>query len=616
MAAPSTEVIIRALENRYPAPNSPLPLLSKSQIRDILNNLSIKLVESASETENPVGFARILPKIAEHAGDQTLPPTEFALLSCVDDCATLALRLAILDPQITALIRPLIPLLSSQILQYPGLPLSNTTSMLNLLDDMASALIGWVPGLGRAGDKAYEQFKNACSSALEPESNLSEIISEVKKFLEKENQRIEKLETRLANSETGVLRSKQSRHEAAVMINRATQGQNLTRSIATFLQDAWFDSVQLLYLSHGVDSEQWQRATKITETIVWIYQPLSQANKEIADEQQKLFRIIENLPNEIRELLVSLEHNSDSAENALDSFEQELVLLATGENLELEGFSPIPLDDAIAHSSQVSRLLLKKVDGYQAGQWFSFEEENNSTRIKLVLKLDDLKQLVFTNRNGMKVMEKSFSEFAYYLSSGALKALNKDQIFSSTFSVHYHGLIAEHERQNKLYEERKAEFDRQDAARKSASQKAASEAQDLAEVAEQAKLLRIKGANAESLAEAKSAFGKQENAEAVAGIIDQVQALRVGHWVTLPGPDGQIEECKLAVRLTSADKMIFVSRAGKKLGEYSTIELAEIILAGQGNIQVENVEFEDTLAQVVTKLRQDRNKSYDDLTGE
>ena len=131
-----------------------------------------------------------------------------------------------------------------------------------------------------------------------------------------------------------------------------------------------------------------------------------------------------------------------------------------------------------------------------------------------------------------------------------------------------------------------------------------------------AKLLSVRGANAKFPAEAKSAFGKEENAETVAGIIDQVQALRVCHWVTLPASDGQLEECKLAMHLASTDKMIFVSRVGIKLGEYSTMELAEIMLAGQGSIEVENVGFEDTLARVVTKLRQDRNKSYDDLTGQ
>ena len=615
MSAPKTEVIIRALENRYPAPKSALPSLPTSELREILAALTLALSESSTARDGALDQTRILPAIEAASQSYSIPPTEYALLASIDDCITLARRLAMLDPAINSLVQRLVPVLTAQILQYPGLPMSNTASVLDLLDDMTSALIGWIPGLGRAGDKAFDQFNQACGEVVKPGADLSGILGGVRAFLEKENQRVEKLESRLAKAETGVLRSKQSRYEAALMINSATENIQLTASILKFLQDPWFDSVQLLYLSHGPDSEQWQRAKKITETIVWVYQPVSDSEGEIADEQQKLFRIVENLPGEIRELLVALEHNSDSAENAIEGFEQELVQLASGGTLTSEDFSPIPLDQELGHNSRVSRLLLKKVDSYQAGQWFSFEEENNSTRIKLVLKLEDLKQLVFTNRNGMKVVEKSFSEFAYYLSSGALKPLNKDQLFSSTFKVHYEGLIAEHDRQTKLFEERKTEFDRQDTARKAASQKAAKEAQELAEATEQANLLRLQGDNAESLAEAKSAFSKEENAELVAGIIEQIQALNVGNWVRLPGPTGQVEECKLAVRLASADKMIFVSRAGIKLGEYSTKELAQIILAGQGNIEVENVEFEDTLAQVVKKLRQDRNKSYDDLTG-
>ncbi len=44
-------------------------------------------------------------------------------------------------------------------------------------------------------------------------------------------------------------------------------------------------------------------------------------------------------------------------------------------------------------------------------------------------------------------------------------------------------------------------------------------------------------------------------------------------------------------------------------------QLVQLLVAGEGEINDGGVEFEDTLAQVVTKLRQDRNKSYDDLTG-
>ena len=82
-----------------------------------------------------------------------------------------------------------------------------------------------------------------------------------------------------------------------------------------------------------------------------------------------------------------------------------------------------------------------------------------------------------------------------------------------------------------------------------------------------------------------------------------------------PGPDGKPTEGKLAVRISSADKLIVLSRSGSKVGEYVSEQLVQLLVAGDCSIVDAGVEFEDTLARVVTGLRIDRNRSYDDLTG-
>ena len=94
-----------------------------------------------------------------------------------------------------------------------------------------------------------------------------------------------------------------------------------------------------------------------------------------------------------------------------------------------------------------------------------------------------------------------------------------------------------------------------------------------------------------------------------------MHGLNIGARLQLPNSIGSPEECTLAVKLAAADKMIFVSRTGVKLGEYNTEQLVQLLLVGDAEIQEAGVEFQDTLAQVVTKLRVDRDKSYDDLTG-
>lgn len=52
--------------------------------------------------------------------------------------------------------------------------------------------------------------------------------------------------------------------------------------------------------------------------------------------------------------------------------------------------------------------------------------------IKLVLKLADVEHLMFTNRNGMKALQKSYEEFAYLMSSGVVRHLNVDTSFSAS----------------------------------------------------------------------------------------------------------------------------------------------------------------------------------------
>ena len=62
--------------------------------------------------------------------------------------------------------------------------------------------------------------------------------------------------------------------------------------------------------------------------------------------------------------------------------------------------------------------------------------------------------------------------------------------------------------------------------------------------------------------------------------------------------------------------MIFVNHSGNKVAEYNTEQLVALLVSDQAKVSDAGVKYEDTLAKVVSKLRQDRNKSYDDLTGE
>jgi hypothetical protein len=492
--------------------------------------------------------------------------------------------------------------------------LANTPdSIFSILDLLLTATIGWSNDQGRAGENLLTQVTSVVDELLKEEADYKSIKADLCVFLDKEQSRIKKLEERLSSSESGELRSQRARIVAAEMINACIEGTKLTKSILQFLKGPWNDSMQLLAITKGLDGEDWIRASTLIETIIWTYQPIVGEDEEkTAAERQRRYRIIEHLPAEIHDLLLTLEHSGEDSEAALGELEDDRVAIVSGQELEYVEFSPIEVDgNGVSQRTSVSRILLRKVSILEPGQWFTFNENEKSTRIKLVLKLEDIKQLLFTNRNGMKALEKNYDEMAYLMSSGVNKPLNHEAIFSSTFATFYQGLIDGHQRRLKLAEQ----ANEQEAQKAAAREEAVQEAEELARAKKEAEAIRVEEEKELRLKNAKLEAAKAENQEKVAAFTEQVNNLNVGAWLKLPAADGRLEECKLAVKVAVSDKLIFVSRTGVKIGDYSTEQLITLLVAGEGEINDSGVEFEDTLAQVVTKLRQDRDKSYDDLTG-
>jgi hypothetical protein len=605
MSAPSTEILLQALQHRYPSAHAGPANVSTQELQQALRKFA---------ADPDITTKRLLVLLDEGFPDWVIAAPEQAIIASIDDCFRLIFKLIVLAPEIEARISTTIPELTCQLLLLPGLPLSNGASLLTILDGLGEALIGWSPTLKRRGDALLEQLEQTVSAINTGTADISTTATELKAFLDKDSKRINKLESRLCETETGQLRSRQSKNLAANMINVTMEGKQFTASIINFMQGHWYDSLQLLVLQHGVESEEWRHAVEITEMIAWTYQPLVADQAGLAQTRQRLYHVVERLPTEIRQSLVALEKNSQAIETVLGNIESDQGSIVSEQPLNYVEHTPLNCDLALSARSRVSRILLNKVHALKSGQWLAFKEGEQAIRIKLVLKLDDVKQLLFTNRNGVKVMEKSYEEFAYFLSSGTAKILHHDAIFSSTFSSYYLNLVEEQHRQQQLVNERKARFRDEVAASEQAQRRTVEGAKDKFEAQQKIDQQNRITARNQRQSEAGHEANKQENAEKLSNFSQTVATLNVGAWLLLPSAKNDREECKLAVRITSADKMIFVNRTGIKIGEYNSKELTQLLVAGQAEIQDQGVEFEDTLAQVVSRLRQDRNKSYDDLT--
>ncbi|MFT4719955.1 MAG: hypothetical protein ACI9SB_001123 [Candidatus Azotimanducaceae bacterium] len=605
MPVPSTEILLQALQHRYPATHAGPANVSTQELQSALRDLAL---------DPDISTKRLLVLLNERHPQWMIAAPEQAIIASVDDCFRLIFNLITLAPEVVSRVSTTVPELACHLLAFPGLPLSSADSILTILDGLGKALIGWSSELGRSGDLLLQQLEKTTSAITTGTKDIPAIAAELTAFLAKDAKKISKLEARLCATETGQLRSRQSKNLAANMLNEAMSGNQFTASIISFLQGHWYDSVQLLVLQHGVDSEEWRRAVKVSETIIWTYQPLVANEAELPQEKQHLYRIVESLSTEIRQGLVALKHNSEAVDAALEDIENDHVNIVSEQPLTCVDYTPLACDLAPSASSRISRLLLKKVHALQSGQWLAFKDGEQAIRIKLVLKLDDVKQLLFSNRNGVKVMEKSVEEFAYFLSSGSAKVLHHDDIFSSTFSTYYLNLIKEQRRQQQLVNERKTRFNDEVAASEQVQRDQENEVKSQRRAMQEIDKETRHATRKQRQDEARQEINKLGKTEKISRFTQAVAGLSVGAWLRLPSTEKTFEECKLAVRITSADKMIFVNKTGHKIGEYNSADLIELLMADQAEIQDHGVEFADTLAQVVSRLRHDRNKSYDDLT--
>ena len=87
--------------------------------------------------------------------------------------------------------------------------------------------------------------------------------------------------------------------------------------------------------------------------------------------------------------MLTLEHSGEDSEAALGELEDDRVAIVSGQELEYVEFSPIEVDgNGVSQRTSVSRILLRKVSILEPGQWFTFNENEKSTRIKLARSTD------------------------------------------------------------------------------------------------------------------------------------------------------------------------------------------------------------------------------------
>ena len=485
-----------------------------------------------------------------------------------------------------------------------------------LLELLQSSGAGYQPELGRASEKLLSDLQPLWEALDRDDWSAALMTAETQ--WQQEQSRLQRLEQRLIDSERGLLRSRRAQQQAARVLNRALAGKRLSVAMLAYMQDEWHRELQWCLLQFGEESAEWRRRAELTAQLVDSLQDPG----DDSEQRQRLYALIPEIGAALRTTLSAHAPEQAALERQLALIEAHHLALLKGRPVQAEACTLIANDDPWADATTtVSRDLLRQVAALELGTWFLLRDNDSESRIKLVLKMNDTAQLLFLNRIGVKALQKNFEEFAYLLALDAVVPLPaadhaRAALRQLLVQLLQRGVQRQHARseaENREKEEQlraAEEAQRRWAAKKKAIAEAAALAEAQTQAAVQAQIeaeqrareqeqLRRHAVQQELLGDAEQ---RSRNARQSATL------LAMGSWVELYDEVGGTQRLKLAVKLPSSGKLIFVDREGIRRAEFERDVFAAKLAEGSARVLDAGPQFEDSLARVVGSLRRDRPK--------
>jgi len=581
-----------ALQGFY-APAKPKGLaITRPQLIELLERLPALSVE---EHVDPM-----LVQIEKHHRGTLLSQEDHALLAYVDDCVTQILRQTDLDFKIEAFIRDLTPFIAIIALRDGVKSIFEPQPILNLIDTLINEGIGWSEDLGVLGEQFMAKIEAMVRAMITQRLSLAECQAEMDQLFCKEKPIFKKMEQRLLDVEMKVLSGQKARYHAAELLNQQMLNKPLPLFIIFMLQGSWYEFLQQVFRESGADSPAWGKVAKLTEAVIWSVQ----TQKDTARHEA----LMKSLAGHIHVFCAQMDFDTSAVEACLADLESEHDAIRSGTpsgacDFELINHetSPLKMQQSLDAAAMVT------IPTLEAGQWYLLDDKHEPdekvARVKLILNWQDSMRLLFTNHNRRKVLHMTYAEFAYNLAEGTLKPLNPRANSWEIIKQYLATVVEGVQAQKQLESSVDTPSEKKTVTRKYLDGR---KRDIVSSIKQHQRIAKLKHKRAMVLREKA-----QQKVDAATAAIN---SLRTEAWLKLPVMEGTLTPCKLVAVIPATENYIFTNRNGLKVGEFTKGQLVQMLITENSEILDTGAEFENVLSSVVMALRQNKNKSYDELT--
>lgn len=229
-------------------------------------------------------------------------------------------------------------------------------------------------------------------------------------------------------------------HARQVILNelqKHTHKRIIQKELKPLILKQWANIMYQRFVKHGKDSPEWNEAVTLLKHMIYSVQPITSSVQWVLLNSDS-----ENLIDEIKGLLDTASLSPASIDASISTLQEIHNRLL--ENSEFFQESPdsepdISLEEAIAETeqelpaeeeprAQIARL----PQDVKQGVWFEIYngEDKAPRRVKLSVVLFDEAKLIFVDRHGNKVMEKTATEFMQELNEKRSRIIADHSIFN------------------------------------------------------------------------------------------------------------------------------------------------------------------------------------------
>ncbi len=355
-----------------------------------------------------------------------------------------------------------------------------------LINELAGAAIGVQSESLTSKDQLLQKTEVIVNKILtEFTDNVSifeELLLDFRDFLLLEQKRSEAIEKKTRDVEESKVKVENAKALVQTETSKRLKNIILPDSISHLITDVWSKFLFITYLKEGEESEAWTNGLNTIDTLIWSLTP-----KDTDDAKVKLLSVIPKVQRELREGMNNILFNPfeitkifqdleskhidnltatndliagiNTSEETVDDFidpqpapvKQGHSISETLHTLKMNANTKKKLKDEKAnesHDMAVTKAeyvvtetedsnddieetpLLKEVNEIEIGTWFEFtQDDNEKIRAKLSARLRNGERLIFVNRSGFKMAEKSSEQLAYEIKAGLSTILNDSLLF-------------------------------------------------------------------------------------------------------------------------------------------------------------------------------------------